>query len=108
MDDYRKGLPERWRAEGDDVALEPETADRAQASDPVPPAPSRTSTPNAEIDVQVRLGQELAALFKDNQVHPILIFGSRGSGKTTLLASLFRYMQQPQSHATLSLHDDLF
>jgi len=41
----------------------------------------------------VQAGQELAALFKDKRVHPVIIVGGSGTGKTTLLASLFRYLR---------------
>ena len=53
-------------------------------------------------------GQELGAIFKDNDVHPIFIFGSKGAGKTSILASLFKYAQTGQAQVSLSLRDDLF
>lgn len=58
---------------------------------------------------QSSLGKELAAIFKNNGVHPVLIFGSKGSGKTSLLASLFKYMQdQPDAGASIELAEDLY
>lgn len=56
-----------------------------------------------------KIGSELATIFKDNNVHPIFIFGSKGSGKTSLLASLFRYIQvSVDSNAAIYLMDDIF
>lgn len=60
-------------------------------------------------DDQIKLGQELATIFKDSGIHPVFIFGSKGSGKTSLLASLFRYIQvSERSDATLSFREDIF
>lgn len=56
-----------------------------------------------------QLGKDLASLFKDNNVHPVLIFGSKGSGKTSLLVSLFRYMRDNElSDASIELADEIF
>lgn len=52
-------------------------------------------------------GQHLAARFKDEGIHPILIFGARAAGKTSLLVSLFQYIHTSStSSATLSLDLD--
>jgi len=42
-------------------------------------------------DKQIEIGRNLAAIFKQKEIHPVLIFGSKSSGKTMLLASLFKY-----------------
>lgn len=98
MEEVTQGLPERWRTS----ETGPETPGETPAVSPsTAPAP-------AEMDAQMQLGQELATIFKNNNVHPVLIFGSAGSGKTSMLASLFRYMQLTQAEATQALHDELF
>jgi hypothetical protein len=57
----------------------------------------------------VQAGQELAALFKDRDVHPVVVVGSRGSGKTTILASLLKYaMFSVEAGGTATLMDDLY
>ena len=57
----------------------------------------------------IHYGQELAALFKDRGVHPVVIVGGRGSGKTTLLASLLRYSQfSAEASGSSTLMEDLY
>jgi ABC-type oligopeptide transport system ATPase subunit len=54
-------------------------------------------------------GQELAALFKDRGVHPIIVVGGRGSGKTTMLASLLKYAQfAVEASGSIVLMEDLY
>lgn len=72
----------------------------------MPSAASSMREPS--IEDQVTLGQELATIFRNANVYPVFIFGSRGSGKTSLLASLFRYMQMEVSDATIKLNEDLW
>ena len=73
-------------------------------NDPLAPYDNQSaakSAPVAESEDQMtaqQRGQYLAARFKDEGIHPILIFGAVASGKTSLLASLFQYIH----HATTS------
>lgn len=53
-------------------------------------------------DVQREMGHELSAIFRDNNIHPVVIFGSAGSGKSFLIASLLRYAKST-SESGLSL-----
>jgi hypothetical protein len=62
-----------------------------------------------ETDRYIQAGQELAALFKDRNVHPVIVVGGKGAGKTTLLASLLRYSRFTQdAGGTVSLMTDLY
>ena len=71
--------------------------------------PEYTAPPSSTSENQIQLGGELATIFKDRGVHPVLIFGSQGSGKTALVASMFRYlMDSAQSGASLELREDIF
>jgi hypothetical protein len=57
----------------------------------------------------IQAGQELAALFKDRNVHPVVVVGSRGAGKTTILASLLKYaMFSVDAGGTATLMEDLY
>jgi hypothetical protein len=53
-------------------------------------------------DIQREMGHELSLIFRDNDIHPIVIFGSAGSGKSLLIASLLRYAKRT-SESELSL-----
>src|SRR5688572_16504725 len=106
MDNSLKGFPEHWVPTDPDAQNSTRESSATTARAPVttlpttptpatpPQAPSPTSAANSAnepaSEEQIVLGQELAALFKNAGVHPVLIFGSRGSGKTSMLASLFR------------------
>jgi len=58
---------------------------------------------------QLQLGKEIGNIFKDQNIHPVFIFGSKGSGKTSILASLFRYIQYTErSQATITFNTDVF
>jgi hypothetical protein len=119
MDNNLKGFLENWIPPDSEIEKSaratPEESTLAPVTPLHPPAPPPgTPLPPADASAQERaheeqalLGQELAALFKDAGVHPVLIFGSRGSGKTSMLASLFRYMQLEVAQATLSLNESL-
>lgn len=108
MDDQVKGLPHKWLPDATSAsAVLPEPPADSAGNGPTPHqawAPAKTVDSEEN---QKALGQELAAIFKDASVHPVLIFGSKGSGKTSLLASLFRYQQLDTAEATLALNEDL-
>ncbi len=121
MADKGKEIAEKWlgenQAKGDvssDTGVNPPVLPTV-VSPPVEAAGASGGRDESTVFVsealegQKLLGQELATIFKDNNVHPILIFGSKGSGKTSLLASLFGYIQQSDlAAATLALRDDIF
>jgi hypothetical protein len=106
---------EKWgNAEGEKTGGRGEVGDTSYVDTPNDRVPSIGQSDRSvafdESDAdQAKIGGELATLFKDNNVHPVFIFGSKGSGKTSLLASLFRYIQlSVDSHAAISLIDDIF
>lgn len=69
---------------------------------------SNVELPKIKINEE-QLGKDLASIFKDNSIHPVLIFGSKGSGKTSLLVSLFKYMRDNEfADASIELADDIF
>ena len=75
-------------------------------TDPLGAEPQVSSRP---ISSDRQIGHELATIFKDNNIHPVLIFGSKGAGKSTLLTSLFGYiLKSGASSAKVSLRDDIF
>jgi len=81
--------------------------DFAVPSDEIPHASAGTRASSSEEESkQISLGKDLAKRFKDKQVHPVLIFGSKGSGKTSLIASLLKYMRdRPESDASITFAD---
>ena len=67
------------------------------------------SISEASEEEEIQMGKEVAAIFKDKGVHPVLIFGSKGSGKTSLIASLLKYMRdRPEAAASIELAEELF
>ncbi|MBP0639677.1 hypothetical protein [Cupriavidus sp. AcVe19-6a] len=64
---------------------------------------------DSSAEEELQMGKEMAAVFKDKGVHPVLLFGSRGSGKTSLIASLLKYMRdRPDADASIDLAEELF
>jgi hypothetical protein len=61
------------------------------------------------INEQIELGNELAVKFKEQGVHPILLFGSQMSGKTSLLLSLLNYPRlDQQAEASIEYDDTIY
>jgi hypothetical protein len=58
---------------------------------------------------QIELGNELAVKFKEQGVHPILLFGSQMSGKTSLLLSLLNYPRLDQrAEASIEFDESIY
>jgi hypothetical protein len=57
----------------------------------------KSQSSEAQLNEQITIGNELAVRFKEQGVHPVLIFGSQMSGKTSLLLSLINYPRTNQS-----------
>lgn len=73
------------------------------------PALAEAYSSGLSVEEELQMGKEMAAIFKDKGVHPVLIFGSKGSGKTSLIASLFKYMRdRPEAAASIDLAEELF
>jgi hypothetical protein len=61
------------------------------------------------LNEQIELGNELAVKFKEQGVHPILLFGSQMSGKTSLLLSLLNYPRlDQQAEASIEYDDTMY
>jgi hypothetical protein len=107
----------KWKRES--AETQPQSGDLANIR-PIPSGAERAifsggssgpfaETADASYEEEMQLGQEIAAAFKNNHVHPVFIFGSRGAGKTSLIASLLRYMRDRQeADASIELAEELF
>jgi hypothetical protein len=72
--------------------------------------PSGVSTQSvAASEARKLLGQDLSAIFKDQGIHPVVIFGSSGAGKSSFIASLLRYAKRyNDSGLSLEFGEEIF
>lgn len=58
---------------------------------------------------QLELGNSLGVLFANNEVHPILLFGSQMSGKTSMIMSILNYpLRADDAHFSIDYDDSFF
>ena len=115
-------ITEKWKKKGGIANTLPFSEAQPLQDSEIPrqsPATSQAFTPMASSldssisdvseEEELQMGKEVAAIFKDKGVHPILIFGSKGSGKTSLIASLLKYMRdRSEAAASIELAEELF